>query len=92
MNNCDIIKGTSYILFTCIETTLTQEGATWKEGEKAGETEREKGNLQFCIFHPLWKVDTVQTKVSVLTQILADSAYQPSLYFAHCGANLLFHQ
>lgn len=34
----------------------------------------------------------MQTKVSVLTQILADSPYQPSLYFAHCGANLLSHQ
>lgn len=34
----------------------------------------------------------MQTKVSISNQILPDSAYQPALYFAHCGANLLSYQ
>lgn len=48
--------------------------------------------MQFCIFHLLWNGDTTQTKVSVSNQILPDNAYQPALYFAHCGANLLSYQ
>lgn len=80
MNNCDISKGTSsYTLFTCIDHINQRE-----QGGRGSETE----NSQDCDFHPLWKVDTMQTKVSVLTQILADNAYQPPLDFAHCGANL----
>lgn len=42
MNNCDIIKGTSpWASFTCTDHISRREG--------------EKGNRQFCAFHPLWE-------------------------------------
>lgn len=76
MNNCDIIKGTSPYTLFSCIDHINQRLETC--------------NFASSIF---FGTETPRRqKVSVSNQILPDNAYQPALYFAHCGANLLSYQ